>query len=57
MINSTDEALEALSITDNILTEDQKNKLEVDGYCLITVTPQEWKDRGIDLDQISKVVN
>jgi len=57
MISSTDEALASLSITDNTLTDSQKNKLEVDGYCLISITPKEWKDRGIDLDQISKVVN
>ena len=29
MISSTDEALTALSITDNILTEDQKNQYQV----------------------------
>jgi len=57
MISSTREALTALSVTNDVLTEEQKTRLEEDGYCLISITPQEWKDRGIDLDQISRVVN
>lgn len=57
MISSTQEALTALSVTNDVLTEEQKTRLEKDGYCLISITPQEWKDRGIDLDQISRVVN
>ena len=57
MISSTQEALTALSVTNDVLTKEQKTRLKEDGYCLISITPQEWKDRGIYLDQISRVVD
>ncbi len=51
-------ALFDLSVTDNTLTDDQKNKLLNDGYCTVYISPKEWKEkRGIDLDLVSKVID
>ena len=42
-------ALFDLSVTDNTLIDDQKNKLLNDGYCTVYISPKEWKEkRGID---------
>lgn len=57
MINSTQEALKALSVKDDVLTQEQKFQIDKDGYCIILRTPSEWKESGIDLDLISKVIN
>ena len=57
MAHSIQEAFGALSISDDLLTEQQKEQLDHNGYCVIAISSQEWKDRGIDLDQISRVIN
>ncbi len=57
MIKSTKEALKILSVTNDTLSKEQKISLDRDGYCLIKFSEQDWKDRGINLDQISSTVN
>ena len=37
MISSTQEALTALSVTNDVLTKEQKPRLKEDGYCLISI--------------------
>ena len=54
---STDTAIQDLNISDKYLTEDHKFNLNNDGYCLIKISSEEWKKRGIDLDEISEVVD
>ena len=54
---STKQALLDLSINDSALSVDNKFRLKNDGYCLISISEQQWKKRGIDLELISKVVD
>tara|TARA_B100000959_G_C14876253_1_gene580540 strand:- start:264 stop:1205 length:942 start_codon:yes stop_codon:yes gene_type:complete len=46
-----------LSATEDVLSENEKSQLIEDGFCIKSISPKEWMERGIDLDLISKVIN
>ena len=54
---STEKAIKDLKIDRSLLSDKNKNQLLEEGYCLIPITPEEWKKRGIDLNLISEVVD
>ena len=54
---STKQAFLDLSINEADLSEENKFRLINDGYCLINISPEEWKKRGIDLELVSNVVD
>lgn len=57
MINNSREALDALSISKNFLSDEQKNDLDENGYLLFPYSFEEWKEKGIDLDYIRNKVD
>jgi len=50
-------ALSEIGVTEDTLTEKQKNDLVNKGYILISLAENEWLDRGIDLNLVSNVTN
>ena len=54
---STQDALRELNIDKNFLSRLHKEQLQDQGYCLIYISPEEWKSRGIDIELISQVVD
>ena len=54
---NSNSALSEIGVTEDSLTEKQKNDLDNNGYTLIHLTENEWLHRGIDLDLVSNVTN
>lgn len=54
---STENAIRELNIDKNCLSDFHKKELKEQGYCLIDISPEEWKTRGIDIDLVSQVID
>lgn len=54
---TTAKTLSNLNINENTLKEFHKKDLLEKGYCLIHLTDNEWRERSIDLEIVSKVID